>query len=162
MEAHPVTPKEAFMTTLSLPTNASGFPSVPRALPFDIDGIDWPCRIEPGELAFIGVPRSLALVAKRLGARPLARVQWRVGFLRCSRGKLSKDHQEGWECLQLGGITGHVYSEELSAPRLHISPKGGVIFEPFPPVRRDDPFQLFPVTTADQMLDLLEEHCPYK
>lgn len=83
-------------------------------------------------------------------------IPWHVGELRCAWQSDEPDVLRGWRRLRLPGINDTSNADEASAPVLHLTPKGGAIYEPAPLCDDFHASTLIPVHSMEQLIDLLE------
>lgn len=86
---------------------------------------------------------------------------WRMGGRSCAWESDDPAIYAGWRLLCLPSIDGHPHISDQHSPRLHLTPEGGVVYEPGP--YGDDPEApaLIPVDSLDQLLDMLKRIAPF-
>jgi len=86
---------------------------------------------------------------------------WSVGGLRCARESDDPDVLTGWRRLCLPGIDGHPHASDRHGPHLHLTPEGGILYQPGPYCKEPGVPELIAVETLDQLLEMLGRTAPF-
>ncbi|WP_075881435.1 hypothetical protein [Vreelandella massiliensis] len=87
---------------------------------------------------------------------------WCVTGFRCAWESKEKGVSTGWRRLRLPGLSAYTYHDDTQAPLLHLSPDGGVIYEPGPHVLDPTAPRWLVVESLPQLLDLMARISPLK
>lgn len=136
-------------------------PGIHQAAPLWVPEEALPEEQERIAMATYGEAFALIDVLRRVGVRDVTPdTPWRVGGFCCAWQSDAAGVSLGWRQLRLPGLSAYTYHDDTQAPRLHLSPDAGVIYEPGPHALDPEAPRWVAVQSFEQLWDLVTRLCP--